>query len=418
MKPLRLTMQAFGPYADLQTLDFRELGERQLFLIQGPTGAGKTAVLDAICYALYDDTSGAERDARQMRSDHADPATVTEVTLDFTLGTDVYRVMRSPEQKRAKLRGTGTTVQPVRGILWKLASGDDPVGQVLADKPSQVTEEIERRTGFTAAEFRQVVVLPQGQFRQLLTATSEEREKILETLFRTERYRRIQDALREARKVLEKEVLQKRDIRRLRLEQAGVESPADLDAAVLKWEGELTDLRGQLAALRVARDAAHAQHNEATRIAGLLKEMAEAEGELEKIGQQRGPIEALRTKLASARRAFPLGELMRTRDTAKSEADTARTDCDAAVGRQAQSKAALEATKAAFQTEDARHDEREAARSELGRLRALQRRSEERVRALGALREASARLAEIDEALLANRKAQESHEERERALAI
>lgn len=410
-------MQAFGPYADLQTLDFRELGERQFFLIHGPTGAGKTAVLDAICYALYGDTSGAEREARQMRSDHAAPSTVTEVVLDFALGDDVYRVMRSPEQERAKVRGSGTTVQAVRGTLWRIASSADPTGQVLADKPSLVTEEIERRTGFTAAEFRQVVVLPQGQFRQLLTATSEERERILETLFRTERYRRIQDALREARKALEKEVLQKRDIRKLLLEQAEVESTDGLEAALQERKRELAALRERLAALRAARDTAHARHEASKRVAGLLKELAEAENELGKIEQQRGPTEALRAKLTSARRAFPLAELMRTRDSARVEADNACKECEAADARRAEAQAAFSLAETAFLAEDARGDERQAARSELDRLWGLQRRSEEHARALRALTEASAYLTKADEALLANGQAQEVHGQRERTLA-
>ena len=98
MKPLCLTVKAFGPYASEQVFDFRQLQDRCLFLITGPTGSGKTTVLDAICYALYGDTSGQDRDAAQMRSQHSDPGSPTEVSFDFALGGQSYRVWRKPQQ--------------------------------------------------------------------------------------------------------------------------------------------------------------------------------------------------------------------------------------------------------------------------------------------------------------------------------
>src|SRR5512143_4107456 len=117
MRPLELTLTAFGPYANTQLIDFRLLGERSFFLIHGPTGAGKTTILDAICFALYGDTSGAEREGRQMRSDLADPAARTEVVFDFSLGAETYRIARSPEQIRPKQRGKGMTREDPKAAL-------------------------------------------------------------------------------------------------------------------------------------------------------------------------------------------------------------------------------------------------------------------------------------------------------------
>ncbi len=102
MKLRRLTMTAFGPYAGTETLDFTRLGERSLFLICGPTGAGKSSILDGICYGLYGETSGDDRKPERMRSDHADPETPTEVTLEFELGSKAYRVVRSPQQEKPR----------------------------------------------------------------------------------------------------------------------------------------------------------------------------------------------------------------------------------------------------------------------------------------------------------------------------
>src|SRR5512140_1287371 len=111
MRPLKLTMTAFGPYAGTETVDFRELGTKTFFLIHGPTGSGKTSILDGMCFALFGDSSGGERDGRQMRSHHADGDTLTEVRFGFALGADRYRVRRVPEQMRKARRGGGETKQ-------------------------------------------------------------------------------------------------------------------------------------------------------------------------------------------------------------------------------------------------------------------------------------------------------------------
>jgi len=229
VRPIRLTAQAFGPYADEQVFDFTELGERSFFLICGPTGSGKTSLLDALCFALFGDTSGAERSGKQMRSDYADPATPTEVTLDFSVGPERYRVQRSPEQERPKKRGAGTTAQPAGATLWRrtdvtTATGE---GSVLASRWGDVTGEVERLLGFRSDQFRQVVMLPQGQFRRVLTASSDDREKILERLFKTEIYRRIEEALKTEARRIKAEHEQARQRGDVILEQAGARSLDD-----------------------------------------------------------------------------------------------------------------------------------------------------------------------------------------------
>jgi len=107
VKPLRLSMTAFGAYAGTQVVDFTDLDERTFFLIHGATGSGKTTLLDAICFALYGETSGDERKAEQMHSHHAPAGSLIEVTFDFTLGQECYRVTRRPKQQRPRARGKG-----------------------------------------------------------------------------------------------------------------------------------------------------------------------------------------------------------------------------------------------------------------------------------------------------------------------
>jgi exonuclease SbcC len=176
-----------------------------MFLITGPTGAGKTTLLDAATFALFGESSGRERKPHQMRSQHAEPALATEVTFDFSLGGEIYRVTRRPQQDRPAKRGVGMVPDQPRATLWRRTGlADDVVeGEVLAARPTEVDEQVERVLGFSGDQFRQVVLLPQGQFRKFLEASSAEREEILEALFRTEVYRRVEQALLEKSKELE-----------------------------------------------------------------------------------------------------------------------------------------------------------------------------------------------------------------------
>src|SRR5688572_1724114 len=161
MKPLKLTVRAFGPYATEQVFDFARLNGRSFFLIHGPTGAGKTSILDAICFALYGVASGA-RDPRQMRSDHAKPDHLTEVTFDFSIGRERYRVHRRPEQERPKKRGAGTMTEKSTATVWvekKAEGGRQKAEQhpeeftVLEDGWAKVNERVERLLGFKVDQF-------------------------------------------------------------------------------------------------------------------------------------------------------------------------------------------------------------------------------------------------------------------------
>ncbi|HEY5386686.1 MAG TPA: AAA family ATPase, partial [Thermoleophilia bacterium] len=195
MRPLRVVMQAFGPYGRREVLDFAKLGERRFFLVCGPTGAGKTTVLDAMAFALYGASSGAERDPRDMRSQHARPELLTEVEFEFAIGDIEYRIVRRPQQERPKKVGESTTTENQDATLWVL-HGDD--SKPLAHGWSAVTVRVSELLGFRDEQFRQVVMLPQGRFQELLTAKTPDRERILATLFATGFYSTIERALREA----------------------------------------------------------------------------------------------------------------------------------------------------------------------------------------------------------------------------
>ncbi|HBP42475.1 MAG: AAA family ATPase [Vreelandella alkaliphila] len=206
MTPLTLTMQAFGPFAGSETIDFTALGKSPLFLINGPTGAGKSSILDAICFALYGQTTGNDRDAGQMRCDQAAASLLTEVSLDFRLRDSAYRVRRVPQQERPKATGEGTTTQSAEAQLWRLTPEGDKDECLVARKVTDANSQLHALIGLDANQFRQVMVLPQGKFRELLLAESKDREKIFSQLFQTQIFQRIEERLRTQANQIERAV--------------------------------------------------------------------------------------------------------------------------------------------------------------------------------------------------------------------
>ena len=195
MKPISLTIEAFGPYRDSVTLDFSALQDHSMFLISGPTGAGKTSILDAMVYALYGEPSGEVRKTDAIRSDFAEPERMTRVDFSFAIGEAQYRVERLPKQWVAKKRGTGMREQNASATVYEMKDGE---WKVVATSAAAIRDTIQRIIGFRKDQFLQVVLLPQGEFRKLLVASTSEREELLHTLFRTELYRKLQEALKAA----------------------------------------------------------------------------------------------------------------------------------------------------------------------------------------------------------------------------
>lgn len=189
MRPIKLTLSAFGPYAGRTVLELDRLGESGLYLITGDTGAGKTTIFDAITYALYGEASGDSRDPGMLRSKYASPDTPTEVELVFSSGGKVYTVRRNPEYQRPKTRGEGFTLRRAEAELIC------PDGRIVT-KAKDVTDAVRNILGIDRRQFLQIAMIAQGDFLKLLLAPTEERKAIFRQLFKTEPYRRLQDELR------------------------------------------------------------------------------------------------------------------------------------------------------------------------------------------------------------------------------
>ncbi|MCI8810936.1 MAG: SMC family ATPase [Oscillibacter sp.] len=198
MRPTRLTMSAFGPYAGRVTLEMEKLGDTGLFLICGDTGAGKTTIFDAITYALYGEASGADRDARMFRSKYAAAGTPTYVELEFQCRGQGYKIQRSPEYMRPKVRGEGFTKESPKACLYY------PSGRTADHSASEVTAAVEELLGVDCRQFAQLAMIAQGEFRKLLQASTDDRREIFREIFDTGFYQQLQNALKEDAAELDK----------------------------------------------------------------------------------------------------------------------------------------------------------------------------------------------------------------------
>lgn len=210
MKPIELKMQAFGPYAKIERIDFRQLENRTMFVISGKTGSGKTTIFDGIAFAIYGKTSGEERTGTDLRSQFADPLLPTEVSLEFSLKNRIYKIIRSPQQEKKKARGDGYTTINTKAELYAVIDGKE---QLLAGNVREVEEKIREIMQLDFHQFKQILMIPQGEFRKLLTSDSKDKEQILQKLFHTDIYTKFQEKLKEESVSLRNNVIQARQER-------------------------------------------------------------------------------------------------------------------------------------------------------------------------------------------------------------
>lgn len=239
MRPIKLNLSAFGPYGAIESIDFREATDAGLFGIYGPTGSGKSSIFSAIAFALFGEGAKEEQGIGTMRSDFADDALLTEVSLQFELGSKRYYVRRIPDQPRPKTRGEGQTMQPHAAWLFDVSSvaiddvSPDCCGIPLAErKVGDVGRLVEELLGYGAQQFRQIVLLPQGRFERFLVSNSKDRLEILRELFDVSLYRKLTEKLKADAADVRREIEDGYRLNGQRLAVEGFASSDELSAGI------------------------------------------------------------------------------------------------------------------------------------------------------------------------------------------
>ncbi|MGN0708051.1 MAG: AAA family ATPase [Faecalibacterium sp.] len=375
MRPLKLTLSAFGPYAGHTILELEKLGRGGLYLVTGDTGAGKTTLFDAITYALYDQSSGGVRDGAMLRSKYADPKTPTYAELEFEVNGRRYTVRRNPEYQRPRIRGEGLATEKADACLT-FSDGRPPI-----TRAREVTAAVTDIIGLDYSQFSQIAMIAQGQFTKLLNASTEERSAIFRKLFRTQRYKRLQERLQEESLRLTRQRIQQEA--QLGQILAGVRyAPDDPEAAALAQLGAKTPAGEALSLLDSLTSRQEAACSQAA------QELQLCEAQLDTVQQRLGAAEqadALRRQMAA--RQAELGSLLPAREAARAEAERhadAPARLDALTAQLEQAKAALNAC---AELERLRQEQRRAqdnAQLEQARARRQQERAAQLEAALNA----------------------------------
>lgn len=302
MKPTKLTLSAFGPFSDLVELDLTQLDGQGLFLITGDTGAGKTTLFDAICFALYGEVSGPYRPVEHLRSDFSAPDAQTFVQLEFVHRGKPYILKRNPAYERPKLRGSGTVKEKPDAQL--ILPGEPPVQGVR-----QVNAAVRELLGIDCPQFKQVGMIAQGEFMKLLNASTDEREGILRQVFATQKYQDLTHALQvaagdakkacETQNLLMLERFRQVDCPETSAQKEGIvnlkraENPALLPQMQAALAALLEEDRAELARLEPALERAKQDLERATR----LEEQAKtAEGTRQRLAAERAELTQLQAK--------------------------------------------------------------------------------------------------------------------------
>ncbi|MGX4693501.1 AAA family ATPase [Streptomyces sp. JNUCC 63] len=340
MRLHRLDITAFGPFGGSQTVDFDALSAAGLFLLHGPTGAGKTSVLDAVCYALYGSVPGARQSGQgiTLRSDHAAADTRTQVTLDLTVAGRRLEITRQPPWERPKKRGTGTTLDKAQSRLreYDAAAG---AWKDLSRSHQEIGEEITQLLGMSREQFCQVVLLPQGDFARFLRADAEARGKLLGRLFDTRRFAEVEKRLAERRRATEAQVREGdaallADAHRMQQAAGGAMelpelAPGDpgLTQAVLTAAAvarstareQLTVAHCRLTAAESAHAAAERALDEVREVARLQRRFAEARERAARLEERADVHRETRTRVERGRKAETVAPALELREAADAE---------------------------------------------------------------------------------------------------
>ena len=312
MRLHRLTVTAFGPFAGTEQLDFDELNEAGLFLLTGPTGAGKSSLLDAVCFALYGTVPGV-RGVKALKSQHAPGAAKPEVVLDFSVQGRRFVVRRTPEWVRPKQRGTGLVTERACASILETTGGGE---RLLSARAAEVGLQVSDLMGMTAGQFVQVALLPQGEFQTFLRASSQERHDVLQQLFGTDRFTRIEDWVGDhSRRLKEEAAIGRSTVQRILdtvADRVGSTTPEDLAGEELAAAAAQGRVRSWVAAVRGgAETELRCARDELRRTREQLARTRERHQQAIRRNERGSRLEAAREALRALEQSAPAAEEQR-----------------------------------------------------------------------------------------------------------
>ncbi|WP_240376789.1 AAA family ATPase [Bacillus piscicola] len=385
MQPLKLTLTAFGPYKDTEAIDFAELDGNSLFVISGNTGAGKTTIFDGICFALYGSASGQDRENHLMlRSDFADDRTHTAAELEFSLNGRTYRILRQlGHVKKGNKTKTGERYE-----FFERRDGEE---YPCVDRQivSEIDKKVEALLGLTQDQFKQIVMLPQGEFRKLLTSQTENKEDILRRLFKTEPYKQMIERLRRKKKATEERYNQEKHTSNTYVDSIQTTLPMreesllfrTLDAdyyneqqIIVGLEEETAFYDARLRDEQSASEKAYQLHDKkqkewsrAEEWNKQFDELGRKERELQVLNERTSFFVEREKQLKDAERASHIEPYEKQAESWREEERRKRELLDQVEKKKAKTVEMLRKAEAVYQQEEGRQDERDAIRSQLQR---------------------------------------------------
>lgn len=377
MTPVLLILEAFGPYAGRQVVDFQAAVAEGLFGIYGPTGSGKSSLFNAICFALFGETTGTEpKDTLSLRSDHAEISQKTEVSFAFDLGPQRYLVKRAPEQTRPKQRGSGVTTEKSAAFLFKvtgLSAADilaGKTGDVLAErKLGLVNARIQDLLGYGADQFRKIVLLPQGRFEEFLHSDTAERSKILRRLFDISIYQALCEQLKAEAADAATAYHKLKTIRESRLTEAGFADEAEIETAIASEDAVIADRKAAETQAANSVSAAQAALLAAETLEKTYQEQAAATAQMAALEAKKPEIERLKADIEMAKSAQRFDELEKIASEATEEAEAAKNGSARLHTRFEEALTAEQAAETAWKEEEATSDTLTALEQDLVRAR-------------------------------------------------
>ncbi|WP_203362483.1 SMC family ATPase [Bacillus sp. REN10] len=386
MKPLKLTMQAFGPYAGKEVIDFGQLENHTMFVISGRTGSGKTTIFDGISFAIYGRASGDGRTGAELRSHFASDDLLTEVMLQFSLNGHTYEISRAPQQEKKKERGDGYRTVTAKAELYEWTN--DGKRKLLAANVRDVDEKIKEIVQLDANQFRQILMIPQGEFRRLLVSDSKDKEQILQRLFHTQFYKKIEEKLKVEANSLKQKVqsgaeertqllksIQSSSEEMVQLLQA---SPLNETAVITQLAKDIEDLTVQsnhiqqtLSKKSHLRDEWNRKLDQAERIVVQIEKKEQLDKQLEQLQERQEEMVHKQEEIIWAEKATKLEQQEKECKALKRELDRLHERMEGTQKELALQQEAYMQADRVWEEENSKEEERHRATEDVSRLNAM-----------------------------------------------